>query len=168
MFCAVFYSSGVIPNAAEKEETRSNKMTTEQPLPVISSLVEGMEELQIDDTTLSTTTTTTSDESKTISEVKTVQKIGFNKSDESLSKKVTNNKTPNVIDFRDSRPGTTKRRQYYYKQVAKCLMVDEGDSYHLYLLRLKLSCAIPDDQNTRGRSIFDPVSIFFFLLNLDF
>jgi len=40
------------------------------------------------------------------------------------------------------------------------LEVDEsvGDRFHLYALQLKLSCAIPDDQNTRGRSIFDPVS----------
>lgn len=142
----------------------TNENIQQQPLPVISSLVEELEELQIDDVTISTTTT---DESKTISEVKNTQKIGLNKSDESLSKKVSNNKTPNITDFRDSRPGTTKRRQYYYKQVAKCLTVDEGSSYYLYLLRLKLSCAIPDDQNTRGRSIFDPVSILFLIFNLD-
>jgi hypothetical protein len=44
-------------------------------------------------------------------------------------------------------------------------MVDQGDRYHLYALQLKLSCAIPDDQNTRGRPIFDPVSTFSFYRN---
>jgi hypothetical protein len=73
------------------------------------------------------------------------------KSDEKRSK------TPSVDSMRDTRPGSTKRRQYYYKQVAECLMADRGERFHLYALRLKLTCAIPDDQNTRGRSIFDPV-----------
>ncbi len=138
-----------------------NDNSQQQPVPAITNLVEEMEELKIGDASVATTSTTT-DESKTISEVKNAPKIGVIKSDESLDKKVSNNKTPIITDFRDSRPGTNKRRQYYYKKVADCLMVDEGNTYHLYLLRLKLTCAIPDDQNTRGRPIFDPVSIFSF------
>ena len=67
----------------------------------------------------------------------------------------------------DNRPGTTKRRQYYYKQVAKCLSHEadekdkekpkvQRDSYFLYALQLRLTCAIPEDQNTRGRKIYSP------------
>ncbi|KAG7161841.1 endoribonuclease Dicer-like 2 [Homarus americanus] len=37
------------------------------------------------------------------------------------------------------RPGTTKRRQYYYKK-----------------LEMVLTCPIPDEQNTRGRKIYRP------------
>ena len=107
----------------------------------------------------------------------------------------------NTENLRDARPGTTKRRQYYYKQVASCLKmedslnnskgttdvinkdidstvfeeskntvdnldgdvisevqqaVNEQPSYFLYSLHLKLTCAIPEDQNTRGRKINDP------------
>ena len=89
----------------------------------------------------------------TLEESKTEAIAEVTKSDDKKAPK------PTITGFRDSRPGTTKRRQYYYKQVAKRLSVgrDEGDRFHLYSLQLKLSCAIPDDQNTRGRSIFDPV-----------
>jgi hypothetical protein len=80
------------------------------------------------------------------------------KPETSKSEDKKSSKSPTSTSFRDSRPGTTKRRQYYYKQIADCLSVDRGDRFHLYSLKLKLSCAIPDDQNTRGRSIFDPVS----------
>ena len=104
------------------------------------------------------------------------------------------NTSSNADTFRDARPGTTKRRQYYYKQVASCLRLesmsaskedekeklidiknqpevsnkkkdcDEQDdglqsnatTYFLYSLHLKLTCAIPEDQNTRGRKINDP------------
>ena len=59
--------------------------------------------------------------------------------------------------------GTAKRRQYYNKQVAQCLgRSEEQDSsdneevFHLYCLRMRLTCPIPDDQNTRGRKIFAP------------
>ena len=74
-------------------------------------------------------------------------------------KKLPKVSTTSTAGAKDYRPGTTKRRQYYYKKVADCLEVDDSsaDRYHLYSLQLQLSCAIPDDQNTRGRSIFDPV-----------
>ena len=107
-----------------------------------------------------------------------------------------NNSSSSIDNFRDARPGTTKRRQYYYKQVASCLKLenspednvvkkeetdtiidnnqekgeekfrDDTDAdvklpttsnvYFLYSLHLKLTCAIPEDQNTRGRKINDP------------
>ena len=56
------------------------------------------------------------------------------------------------------RAGTTKRRQYYFKRMAKCLS-DSGkdaDSFHLYALRMRLTCPIPEEQNTRGRKIHPP------------
>ena len=102
-----------------------------------------------------------------------------------------------------ARPGTTKRRQYYYKKVAKCLLteqtggssvngvhddaesemvqeasdvhkfyekdedeelkqkydsvdVPESVTYSLYVLDMRLTCPIPEEQNTRGRRIHDP------------
>ena len=116
--------------------------------------------------------------------------------------------TPVIIEnTRDAaRPGTTKRRQYYYKQISHCLkgkkpqeddtksgkvpnstspsteagttdpvenngnheetamhhdktsdkVEDFKESYYLYAVHLKLTCAIPEDQNTRGRRIFSP------------
>ncbi len=63
---------------------------------------------------------------------------------------------------RDFRTGTTKRRQYYYKQVARSLTTtvspseDNEESYRLYAINLRLTCAIPEDQNTRGRRIYPP------------
>ncbi|XP_045623437.1 endoribonuclease Dcr-1 isoform X2 [Procambarus clarkii] len=57
------------------------------------------------------------------------------------------------------RPGTTKRRQYYYKKVAECLTgeqpKEELDLY-VYKLDMVLTCPIPDEQNTRGRKIYRP------------
>ncbi len=66
--------------------------------------------------------------------------------------------TADVPSSRDFRTGTTKRRQYYYKQVARSLVRHaEGDaSYHLYAVNLCLTCPIPEDQNTRGRRIYPP------------
>ena len=105
-----------------------------------------------------------------------------------------------------ARPGTTKRRQYYYKKVAECLLTEEGKvqpeaieadetegldnkskqdksdvhkfyeeeedpdlkekydkitrtrevTYSLYILEMRLACPIPEEQNTRGRKIYDP------------
>ena len=99
-----------------------------------------------------------------------------------------------------ARPGTTKRRQYYYKKVAKCLLsesrakgstenakiiteikesskvhkfyeseedaelkrryeevkVPEAVTFSLYILDMRLTCPIPEEQNTRGRKIHDP------------
>lgn len=57
------------------------------------------------------------------------------------------------------RPGTTKRRQYYDKKVSEVLKgqrVDENDEFHLYAFGMKLTCPIPEEQNTRGRKIHDP------------
>ena len=109
---------------------------------------------------------------------------------------LANNTNSSLEYFREARPGTTKRRQYYYKQVASCLKLEnapativgrvdeqevnsinckgevdqkmkdklegnldvqcETNTYFLYSLHLKLTCAIPEDQNTRGRKINDP------------
>jgi len=96
-----------------------------------------------------------------------------------------------------ARPGTTKRRQYYYKQVADCLTAGpalalpapapalqkdqpspfyeaeedptlqakfsqlelaDGLTYSLYSLEMELTCPIPEEQNTRGRRIYDPAA----------
>ncbi|XP_066967294.1 endoribonuclease Dcr-1-like [Macrobrachium rosenbergii] len=57
------------------------------------------------------------------------------------------------------RPGTTKRRQYYYKKVADCLTGDqprEELELFVYKLDMVLTCPIPDEQNTRGRKIYRP------------
>jgi endoribonuclease Dicer len=65
------------------------------------------------------------------------------------------------------RPGTTKRRQYYTKQVADSLTEkpasgneETGDRkreiYCLYAFQMRLTCALPDEQNTRGRKIHPP------------
>lgn len=57
------------------------------------------------------------------------------------------------------RPGSTRRRQYYDKQLApqlkNCLPSTEKPFY-LYWLRMKLVCPLPDDQNTRGRKLHPP------------
>ncbi|XP_050699667.1 endoribonuclease Dicer-like isoform X6 [Eriocheir sinensis] len=57
------------------------------------------------------------------------------------------------------RPGTTKRRQYYYKKVANCLTGEqpkESLPLFVYKLDMMLTCPIPDEQNTRGRKIYRP------------
>lgn len=57
------------------------------------------------------------------------------------------------------RPGTTKRRQYYYKQVANSLTngaEEQVTKYYLYAFKMRLTCALPDEQNTRGRKIHAP------------
>lgn len=57
------------------------------------------------------------------------------------------------------RPGTTKRRQYYFKQIAEALKSnppEEGSQCFLYMFSMKLTCPIPEEQNTRGRKIHDP------------
>ena len=72
------------------------------------------------------------------------------------------------------RPGTTKRRQYYFKKVAGCLLggcekallnipnepTEEEPEVvvRLYIVSMVLRCAIPDQQNTRGRRIYRPES----------
>lgn len=58
-----------------------------------------------------------------------------------------------------ARPGTTKRRQYYFKQVADAIKnscPETGKPCFLYMFCMKLTCPIPEEQNTRGRKIHDP------------
>ena len=54
------------------------------------------------------------------------------------------------------RPGTTKRRQYYFKQVAESLAEKQSKTFCLYAFKMRLTCALPDEQNTRGRKIHPP------------
>ncbi|XP_055849068.1 endoribonuclease Dcr-1 [Episyrphus balteatus] len=64
-----------------------------------------------------------------------------------------------VTDNAEPRPGTTKRRQYYYKRIASefsnCRPTAGAISY-LYYINLTLQCPIPEEQNTRGRKIYPP------------
>jgi len=131
-------------------------------------------------------------------------------------------KLPEFLPEDTVRPGTTKRRQYYYKKNADCLTQSAEDihavseavatidlsgntakeeslktaqidnskfyepfedaalkekyaalklpavrTYSLYSMQMKLTCPIPEEQNTRGRRIHDPadsVQIFGLLL----
>ena len=57
------------------------------------------------------------------------------------------------------RPGTTKRRQYYYKQVADPFidgLPRPDQPCFLYAITMILSEPIPEEQNTRGRKIYKP------------
>ncbi|XP_071160069.1 endoribonuclease Dicer-like [Mytilus edulis] len=58
----------------------------------------------------------------------------------------------------EARPGTTKRKQYYLKKTANILLrgYPEKEKNNLYLLKMKLTKPISDDQNTRGRKLNDP------------
>ncbi|EFA11550.2 dicer-1 [Tribolium castaneum] len=59
----------------------------------------------------------------------------------------------------DPRPGTTKRRQYYYKKVADALLDCHpiiGQPTYFYKIVMKLTCPLPEEQNTRGRKIYPP------------
>ena len=69
------------------------------------------------------------------------------------------NDTGTGIDKKEppGRPGTTKRRQYYNKQIAPSFSKTENTStFHLYAFKMKLTCALPEEQNTRGRKIHPP------------
>jgi len=57
-----------------------------------------------------------------------------------------------------ARPGTTKRKQYYYKRIAKPLIGHPlpEQKCHLYTFDMKLTCPITEEQNTRGRKIHAP------------
>lgn len=82
----------------------------------------------------------------------------------------------------EPRPGTTRRRQYYYKKVrltlhsyfymlipfhtvflpaqiasafCNCRPI-VGAQVYLYHIRMTLECPIPEEQNTRGRKIYPP------------
>lgn len=60
-----------------------------------------------------------------------------------------------------ARPGTTKRRQYYYKEVADPLtdcVPEAGQPCYLYAITMILTEPIPEEQNTRGRKIYRPES----------
>lgn len=62
-------------------------------------------------------------------------------------------------DNHEARPGTTKRRQYYYKRIAsvfsKCRPTTQTRAF-LYHITMILQCPIPEEQNTRGRKIYPP------------
>ncbi|KAG8191987.1 hypothetical protein JTE90_002257 [Oedothorax gibbosus] len=58
-----------------------------------------------------------------------------------------------------ARPGTTKRRMYYFKRVADALkdgLPNPSRPSYLHIFDMKLTCPIPEEQNTRGRKIHDP------------
>lgn len=59
----------------------------------------------------------------------------------------------------EPRPGTTKRRQYYYKRVADSLVhchPSMSDVSYFYRIVMTLTCPLPEEQNTRGRRIYPP------------
>ncbi|XP_058059777.1 endoribonuclease Dcr-1 [Anopheles bellator] len=64
-----------------------------------------------------------------------------------------------LTENNDPRPGTTKRRQYYYKKIASVFndcRPEVGQMAYLYHMRMELICPIPEEQNTRGRKIYAP------------
>lgn len=57
------------------------------------------------------------------------------------------------------RPGTTKRKQYYFKKAADALMschIEVGRQCQLYNIHMVLTGPITEEQNTRGRKIYVP------------
>jgi len=57
------------------------------------------------------------------------------------------------------RPGSTRRRQYYDKQLCPELihcLPRHTQPVFLYWLKMFLTCPLPDDQNTRGRKLHPP------------
>ncbi|XP_055587591.1 endoribonuclease Dcr-1 isoform X2 [Uranotaenia lowii] len=64
-----------------------------------------------------------------------------------------------VSENSEPRPGTTKRRQYYYKRIASAFSECRptiGSQVYLYHINMTLQCPIPEEQNTRGRKIYPP------------
>ncbi|XP_053682144.1 endoribonuclease Dcr-1 [Sabethes cyaneus] len=64
-----------------------------------------------------------------------------------------------VSENSEPRPGTTKRRQYYYKRIASSFSNCRptiGSKVYLYHIDMTLQCPIPEEQNTRGRRIYPP------------
>ncbi|GAB0099255.1 Endoribonuclease Dcr-1 [Sergentomyia squamirostris] len=64
-----------------------------------------------------------------------------------------------IHDNLEPRPGTTKRRQYYYKRVASSLSNCRpavNEKCYFYNIQMILKCPIPEEQNTRGRKIYPP------------
>ena len=75
------------------------------------------------------------------------------------SELIEKSSSPPVIKEPPGRPGTTKRRQYYNKQVAPPFSTGKEETTirgHLYAFKMKLTCALPEEQNTRGRKIHPP------------
>ncbi|OXU22125.1 hypothetical protein TSAR_000757 [Trichomalopsis sarcophagae] len=63
------------------------------------------------------------------------------------------------MSLTEARPGTTKRRQYYYKKIADALIDCKPElkkPCYLYHINMVLSCPLPEEQNTRGRKIYPP------------
>ncbi|XP_022902072.1 endoribonuclease Dcr-1 [Onthophagus taurus] len=59
----------------------------------------------------------------------------------------------------EQRPGTTKRRQYYYKRVSNALLACHpipNQPVYFYRIIMTLTCPLPEEQNTRGRKIYPP------------
>lgn len=59
----------------------------------------------------------------------------------------------------EQRPGTTKRRQYYFKRVSSALLNCNPITIkpvYLYHIVMTLTCPLPEEQNTRGRKIYPP------------
>lgn len=87
-----------------------------------------------------------------------------------------------VSENLEPRPGTTRRRQYYYKRVSNPIRIlihrasrlilfsfnyqiasvlsdcrpSVGTVARLYHIKMTLECPIPEEQNTRGRKIYPP------------
>ncbi|CAB3385914.1 Hypothetical predicted protein [Cloeon dipterum] len=82
------------------------------------------------------------------------EKLGLNTEEE-----ITEEEEEDTEGALEYRPGTTKRRQYYFKKVADSLMEcrpEPCEGAYLYFINLKLSCPLPEEQNTRGRKIYPP------------
>ncbi|XP_077992696.1 endoribonuclease Dicer-like [Glandiceps talaboti] len=63
------------------------------------------------------------------------------------------------MDSDGPRPGTTKRRQYYCKQVADALqhnLPGVNKPSNLYVMKMTLVLPLPDVLNTRGRKLYYP------------
>lgn len=59
----------------------------------------------------------------------------------------------------EQRAGTTKRRQYYYKRIADVFLNCQptpNEPTYFYRIVMKLTCPLPEEQNTRGRKIYPP------------
>jgi endoribonuclease Dicer len=64
-----------------------------------------------------------------------------------------------IFMFLTPRPGSTRRRQYYDKQLAPELtycLPKVGKPVYMYWLKMILTCPLPEDQNTRGRKLHPP------------
>uniref|UniRef100_A0A1B6DKN5 ribonuclease III n=1 Tax=Clastoptera arizonana TaxID=38151 RepID=A0A1B6DKN5_9HEMI len=64
-----------------------------------------------------------------------------------------------TLENLEPRPGTTKRRQYYYKRIASSLSGCRpvpNEPAKLYQIKMVLTCPLPEEQNTRGRKLHPP------------